>query len=100
MLSDEEQDQEEQDEDETVPRALTLLDRLNKRGGRRKPPPLRSTIPIASITPPGHGPWWVFMMVNVAGEGKVQFVLPFVCGRLGELDSPLSSHLSLSLSLS
>ena len=60
---------EEEDENNDQPRALTLLDRLNKRGGRRKPPPLRSTIPIATITPPGHGPWWVFMMVNVAGEG-------------------------------
>jgi hypothetical protein len=60
---------EERDEDEEKPRTLSLLDRLNKRGGRRKPPPARTTIPISSISPPGYGPWWVFMMVNVAGEG-------------------------------
>jgi hypothetical protein len=59
----------EKEEDDTAPRPLTLLDRLNKRGGRRKPPPLRTTIPIASIKPPGYGPYWVFMLVNVEGEG-------------------------------
>jgi len=62
-------EEEDPEEEETGPRPLTLLDRLNKRGGRRRPPPLRSTIPIDSIKPPGYGPYWVFLLVNVDGEG-------------------------------
>ena len=55
------------DEDETRPQSL--LDRLNKRGGRRRPPPIRTTIPILEVKPPGYGPYWVFLLVNVDEEG-------------------------------
>jgi len=37
----------------------------------RKMPPARPSKPIASLEPPGYGPWWAFMMVNVAkGKGE------------------------------
>lgn len=57
------------DDEEEGPRPQSLLDRLNKRGGRRRPPPLRTTIPIAKIRPPGYGPFWVFLLVNVDEDG-------------------------------